>query len=156
MKKKYFKSRNTKLNGPVKLVSFNQENKIPLYNTSSYNSSLINENEQRHSMEIPNKKNDFISKLNLRQLKKNFSEKLNNKPLKLFKDNLNDNKNFINFIDQKSSQNINIKKKKNKEGKKKKLKTFKKQLSKISESSKNDLNEIYSGKKINLKKKFQI
>ena len=145
--KKYFKSRNTKLNGPVKLVSFNQENKIPLYNTSSYNSSLINENEQRHSMEIPNKKNDFISKLNLRQLKKNFSEKLNNKPLKLFKDNLNDNKNFINFINQKSSQNINIKKKKNKEGKKKKLKTFKKQLSKISESSKNDLNEIYSGKK---------
>ena len=65
-------------------------------------------------MEIPNKKNDFISKLNLRQLKKNFSEKLNNKPLKLFKDNLNDNKNFINFINQKSTQNINNKKKKNK------------------------------------------
>ena len=145
--KKYFKSRNGKLNVPVKLIKFNQENKIPFYNTSSYNSSIINENEQRHSMEISYTNNESLSKLNLRQLKKNFSEKLNNKPLKLFKDNLNDNKNFINFINQKSTQNINIKKKKNKEGKKKKLKTFKKQLSKISESSKNDLNEIYSGKK---------
>ena len=69
-KKKYFNSRNEKLNVPVKLIKFNQENKIPFYNTSSYNSSIINENEQRHSMEISYTNNESLSKLNLRQLKK--------------------------------------------------------------------------------------
>ena len=146
-KKKYFNSRNEKLNVPVKLIKFNQENKIPFYNTSSYNSSIINENEQRRSMEISYTNNESLSKLSLRQLKKNYSDKLNNKPLNILKANLNENQNFINFINQPSIQNINFKKKKNRDGKKKRLKTFKKQLSKISESSKNDLNEIYINKK---------
>ena len=71
------------------------------------------------------------------------------------KASLNENQNFINFINQPSIQNINFKKKKNKDGKKKRLKTFKKQLSKISESSKNDLNEIYISKKNKTQKEIR-
>ena len=45
---KIFKSRNLSNNFPIKLLSLKNNNLKPLFSTSSYNSSLINENEQRH------------------------------------------------------------------------------------------------------------
>ena len=150
---KFFKSRNLSNNFPIKLLSLKNNNLKPLFSTSSYNSSLINENDQRHSIES----ND---KLNWKKVKNNNNEKNENSVLKINNDLNIDKNSFHKFIKNQSVKNICkfkndfipiFKKRKSREGKKKKNKN-KRQLSKISESSKNELNEI-QGDKYNTQKK---
>ena len=96
---KFFKSRNLSNNFPIKLLSLKNNNLKPLFSTSSYNSSLINENDQRNSIES----ND---KLNWKKVKNNNNEKNENSVLKINNDLNIDKNSFHKFIKHQSVKNI--------------------------------------------------